>query len=107
MVAVTSHLPACLAVALVRTVEKLLGGAEGPLLAGPGFASATRLAKGDPAMTSQILSQNAEPLSEGIREFVRQLELIGTSLADPGELEGGLSLACASLDRLNRRAGQQ
>lgn len=103
LVAVTSHLPACLAVALVRTVERLAGGAGRPWLAGPAFASATRLVRGDAVMTSQMLSQNSEQLREALQEFGRQLQLVSASLADPGQLEATLLRASQSLEVLSRR----
>ncbi len=75
MVAVTSHLPAVLAAALVETVD-VMGrqDRDGELLSGTGFLSASRLADGDPAMTSQMLADNADYLDGAVGAFVTKLQ---------------------------------
>lgn len=75
MVAVTSHLPAAVAAALVETVGmagRQDGGAE--LLFGTGFLSTSRLADGDPVMTSQMLADNADYLEDAVGVFVTKLQ---------------------------------
>jgi prephenate dehydrogenase len=94
MVAMTSHLPALVAAALVETV-----GVAGPTggdewLVGPGFLSTSRLAGGDPEMTSQMLADNADYLEEAVEAFVARLqECARTATGDPLTLAGRLAEA--------------
>lgn len=74
VVAVTSHLPAVMAAALVQLAARLSDGVEDDsFLAGPGLRSASRLAAGDPVMTAQMLGENADNLSLAIDELVEAL----------------------------------
>ncbi len=91
MVATTSHLPAVLAVGLVELAAGALG-AEGELLAGPGFMSASRLADGDPLMTAQMLADNADNLGQAIEAVIGQLsDLKGALAADVTQLRERLA----------------
>ncbi|NIN72905.1 MAG: chorismate mutase [Gemmatimonadetes bacterium] len=81
MVAVTSHLPAVLAVGLVEQAAEA-GAAEEELLAGPGFVSASRLADGDPLMTAQMLTDNADNLARAIESVIGRLHDLQRALAD-------------------------
>ena len=82
-VAAISHVPLVVAAALV---EAAAGGRTGdwPLartLAASGWASATRLAKGDPEMGAGILATNAAAVGEALRALrdatLEWLELLG------------------------------
>jgi prephenate dehydrogenase len=81
MVALTSQLPAVLAVGLVELVAGT-GGTEGELLAGPGFTSASRLADGEPLMTAQMLTENADNLGRAIEAAIGRLIDLKRALAD-------------------------
>jgi prephenate dehydrogenase len=79
-VAAVSHLPLVLAAALVEAVA---GGPGDPVppgwpaaaaLAASGWASATRLARGDPAMGAGIAATNARPLAAGVRAVRERLD---------------------------------
>lgn len=78
-VAAISHLPLVVAAALVEAVA---GGPGDPVspgwpaaaaLAASGWAGATRLARGDPAMGAGIAATNAGPLAAGVRAIREQL----------------------------------
>ena len=79
-VAAISHAPLVLAAALV---EAMAGGPGEPpapgwddaaALAASGWASATRLARGDPAMGAAIAATNAGPLATRLRDVLARLD---------------------------------
>lgn len=73
-VAAISHLPLAVAASLVEAVA---AGDDWPLaqiLAAGGWASATRLARGDPAMGAGIAATNAPEIAVHIRAFRRLLD---------------------------------
>lgn len=91
-VAAISHLPLVVAAALVEAVA---GGPGDPVppgwaaaaaLAASGWAGATRLARGDPAMGAGIAATNAGPLAAGVRAVRERLDewllLLETSPGD-------------------------
>jgi prephenate dehydrogenase len=78
--AITSHLPHALAVALAATTpEKYFR------LSGAGFQDTTRLAAGSPELWAQILSLNRRNVLEGLRLFERQLAAIKAAV-EAGDL---------------------
>jgi prephenate dehydrogenase len=92
-VAAISHAPLVLAAALV---EAMAGGPGEPEAAGwpaaaslasSGWASATRLALGDPAMGAAIARTNAAPLAARLREARRRLDE-WIALLEAGDEEG-------------------
>lgn len=105
-VAAISHLPLVSSVALVEAVTGALAGDGGgagswqtaaPLAAG-GWASATRLAMGDPTMGAGILATNAAPVARRIRDLQAALdswlaELEAPDGPDPAALERRLRSA--------------
>jgi prephenate dehydrogenase len=103
-VAAISHAPLVLAAALV---EATVGGPGEPVapgwpvasvLASSGWASATRLARGDPAMGAGIAATNAGPLTERLRAVAMRLdEWIALLEADA---DGGLPDEAALRARL-------
>ena len=95
VVAVTSHLPAAMSVALVNVasgLHKLVADEE--ILAGPGFRGASRLAAGDPTMTAQMLSDNSDNLTSAINAGIQALEEMRKAIcADEGALRERLARA--------------
>jgi monofunctional chorismate mutase len=81
MVAMTSHLPAVLAVGLVELAAGARD-AESEVLTGPGFRSASRLADGDPLMTAQMLTDNADNLGRAIEAVIGRLNDLKGALTD-------------------------
>jgi prephenate dehydrogenase len=79
-VAAISHLPLVVAAALVEAVaggplEPVLPGwPAAAALAASGWAGATRLARGDPAMGAGIAATNAAPLAAGVRAIRERLD---------------------------------
>ena len=107
VVAVTSHLPALMAVGLVELAGQLSGELQREVfLAGPGLMSATRLAAGDPAMTAQMLSDNADRVSEAIDLLIDRLDVLRAEVSgDPSSLMEKLTAASAMRGELVEMAG--
>jgi len=81
-VALISHLPHLVAAALVKTAQT-----EKPAaldLCGSGFRDTTRVASGPPAMWSEILRENREPLKYSINAMIENLHAM-TTLLDSGD----------------------
>jgi prephenate dehydrogenase len=108
-VAEISHLPLVVAAALVEAVAGTPG-AERPdwplaaRLAAGGWASATRVARGDPAMGAAIAATNAGPLAARIRDLQGVLdgwlaELEREGGPDESALAGRLAAARSMLER--------
>ncbi len=80
VVAGVSHVPLVLAAALVEAVAGGPGEAPPPTwetaagLASGGWAGATRLARGEPAMGAAIMRTNAGPLAAGLRDVRLRLD---------------------------------
>ncbi|MGD8868071.1 MAG: chorismate mutase [Gemmatimonadales bacterium] len=82
IVSVTSHLAAAVAVGLVQTVAASgLSARDAELLIGPGFRSTSRLAAGDPEMTADMLTDNADYLGRAIDTFISPLQELARSAA--------------------------
>ena len=78
-VALTSHVPQVLASALgARAAES---GAE--VAAGPGFASATRVAGGSPEIWRDIFASNADEVCRALGDIISELERVRSGLARP------------------------
>lgn len=113
-VAAISHLPLVVAAALVEAVA---GGPGDPVppgwpaaaaLAAGGWASATRLARGDPAMGAGIAATNARPLAAGVRAVRERLDewlrLLDAGAGDGPRAEAALrERFTAARDRLEGR----
>jgi prephenate dehydrogenase len=69
-VALTSHVPQVVASAL----KVLAARRNAELAAGPGFASATRVAGGSDAMWSDIFATNRDEVANALRDLSRELE---------------------------------
>lgn len=77
LVALVSHLPHLLAVALVNTVRHADGEKELiKVLAGGGFRDTTRIAMGDTAVWYDIFSTNAYHLKEALQRFQQELKAL-------------------------------
>ena len=77
-VALVSHAPH---VASSAVAARLLGGDEAALtLAGQGVRDVTRVAGGDPAMWMEILTHNAEPVADVLREMAADLAATAEAL---------------------------
>jgi prephenate dehydrogenase len=90
-VAITSHLPQLLASALVGLSERHQSG----LAEGPGFASTTRIAGGNPQIWRDILVTNADAVAAVLAELITDLETVQRSL-ERGEADAALSLVEAA-----------
>jgi len=100
-VASSSHLPVLAAVALVRSLSAGRGARpEEPLLLGPGFRSASRLADGDPGMTTQMLVANADEVVVAVARYIEELERVQAMLGDRDALAKLLGAARAERDHL-------
>jgi prephenate dehydrogenase len=69
-VALTSHVPQVVASAL----KVLAARRNAELAAGPGFASATRVAGGSDAMWSDIFATNRDEVARALRDVIKELE---------------------------------
>jgi prephenate dehydrogenase len=110
--AAISHAPLVVAAALVEAMAGGPGEPEAPgwaaaaALAAMGWASATRLAHGDPAMGAGIARANAGPLGARLRETRRRLDewlalleaVDGDGLPDEGALRARLAAARGRLE---------
>lgn len=96
-VALTSHVPQLLASALVVLSERRRAGAA----EGPGFASATRVAGGNPAVWRDILVTNADEIASTLAELGAELSRVAADLsrADPSA-----ALALVEAARAARRS---
>jgi prephenate dehydrogenase len=94
IVALTSHLPAAVSVSLARAVAGAGSSLDDDqLLLGPGFASTSRLADGDPSMTCDMLTDNADYLRTAIAELIDNLEEFARTAADRAGLKEKLAEA--------------
>jgi prephenate dehydrogenase len=84
-VAAISHVPLVVSAALVEAVGGGRDWAVARSLAASGWASATRLAKGDPEMGAGILATNAGPVADGLRAIRAAIDVWLEAL----EAEGG------------------
>lgn len=82
-VALVSHVPHLVAGAMAAQCE----GAPGPALAlaGQGLRDVTRIAAGDPALWTEILSANAAPVNEILAEVADRLAVTARILAEVAE----------------------
>lgn len=98
IVAVTSHLPAAMAIALLELAVQLPAGIGiGSVLTGPGFASASRLVAGDPTMTAQMLADNADHVGTAVDGLIARLEeLRELAVNDPRALARRIAAARSS-----------
>ncbi|HXW45806.1 MAG TPA: prephenate dehydrogenase [Streptosporangiaceae bacterium] len=77
-VALVSHAPHVVAAAMAARLEHAAGGALA--LAGQGLRDVTRIAAGDPGMWRQILTANAGPAAQVLREVAAELQNAAAAL---------------------------
>ncbi len=96
-VAAISHAPLVLSAALVEAIAGAPGWAAARDLAAGGWASMTRLARGDPAMGAGILATNAAATADSLRAVRAVIDdwvaLLEAGRADSELLEGRLAAA--------------
>jgi prephenate dehydrogenase len=80
--AAVSHVPILLSVALFRLVRDSAGWEDAALLSGPAFKDLTRLASGDPVMSTDIMGTNREAVLHWLRRYRESLEAMEKMLAD-------------------------
>lgn len=94
-VAAISHLPLVLSAALVEAMGGRTDWPAASSLAAGGWASMSRLARGDPAMGAGIVVTNAPAIADGLRDLqavlAAWLELIEAGAIDPSEVERRLA----------------
>jgi prephenate dehydrogenase len=93
-VALISHAPHLVAAAMAARLEEAPG--EALDLAGQGLRDVTRIAAGDTALWTQILSANAAPVAEVLAAVAADLAEAARTLADGDDLDKGVA---ALLDR--------
>jgi prephenate dehydrogenase len=110
LVAVTSHLPQALAVALgARLAATGAADARAYDVCGPGIASMLRLARSPLDLWSTIFSANAEPLAAELRALALALEAVARALdeGDVATLASYFADAGSAVAALERTDGPQ
>ena len=98
-VAVTSHLPYLVAVALCLVADPVT--AAGPPLFASGLGDGTRVAASDPKLWAGILRANAAAVLAAVDAYQRQLADLRAALVDsPDQLAGRLAQAAVARRRL-------
>lgn len=82
--AAVSHVPILLSVALFRMLRDSVGWEDASLMAGPAFRDLTRLASGDPTMSTDIMATNREAVRHWIVRYQQSLNAIVQAL-DEGD----------------------
>jgi prephenate dehydrogenase len=98
-VALTSHVPQVVASAL----KVLAARRNAELAAGPGFASATRVAGGSDAMWSDIFTTNRDEVARALRELAGELEEVALDLENAPESPSRVLELLAAARALRRR----
>jgi prephenate dehydrogenase len=88
-VALISHAPHLVAAAMAARLEEAPG--EALDLAGPGLRDVTRIAAGDTALWTQILSANAAPVAEVLGAVAADLAEAARTLADSDDPDKGVA----------------
>ena len=108
-VALVSHVPQLVSSLLAARLTDADG--RDLALAGQGLRDTTRIAASDPAMWTQILKANAEPVTEVLEDFAADLNEVIAALADitaPGaqhELTRALEAGNAGVSRIPGKHG--
>lgn len=95
-VAVTSHVPQVLSSALAELLLDLAP--KQVQVSGQGLRDMTRIAGSDPALWSQILTANAGPVAEALREVADRIDGLAAALARP-ESDDAASAAATLIER--------
>ncbi len=102
LVALFSHLPQILSIALVNTVARRIP-ARSPRLAGPAFLQMSRVASSPERLWRGILATNEAAVREAIDALARELSLLRARL--PHGLEGAFTRAARARPRLATQRG--
>ena len=86
LVAMISHLPYLLAVALTRMVARHEERDDLAVLAAGGFRDLTRVASGDPLMSRDMVIENRSAVREALARYRRALDELDAALEDPKAL---------------------
>jgi prephenate dehydrogenase len=84
-VALVSHAPHLVSAAMAAQLAEPSARAEALQLAGQGLRDVTRIAAGDTALWTQILTANAAPVAEVLRAVAADLAETARALSSPGE----------------------
>jgi len=108
-IALTSHLPQVVAVALAALLGESLDRPAVRALSGPGIASMTRLASSPWSMWEGIHDQNGPATAQEVRQLVDILSEAAAALesGESGALEARYDAAAAALTRLNNREPEE
>jgi prephenate dehydrogenase len=98
-VALVSHAPHLVAVAMAARLAPSTVPGDALKLAGQGLRDVTRIAAGDTALWTQILSANAGPVAEVVAAVAQDLAAAARSLAPAGSAEVSPGGVAALLDR--------
>lgn len=108
-VALTSHTPQVVS-SLVAAGLEALGAAE-VRLSGQGLRDMTRLAGSDPDLWTEILTSNAEPVSEALDGLIERLSRVRDGLrreaAGAGDVRAALAAGVAGATRVPGKHGSQ
>lgn len=103
-VAYVSHLPQVVAAALMNAAEHAVAD-TGPHVAGNAFAEMTRLASSPAGMWQGICAENADFVTEALRNFLAQLPA-GQGLVDGSWVADALPRSGAARDRWRANKGK-
>jgi prephenate dehydrogenase len=108
-VALVSHAPHLVAVAMAARLAPSAVPADALRLAGQGLRDVTRIAAGDTAMWTQILSANAGPVAQVVAAVAEDLAAAARSLAQtsPGGVAALLDQGQAGVGRIPGKHGGQ
>jgi prephenate dehydrogenase len=106
-VALVSHAPHLVSAAMAARLGEPAVPADALRLAGQGLRDATRIAAGDPALWTQILTANAGPVAEVIQAVADDLADVACALADadPGAVTALLGRGNAGVARIPGKHG--
>ena len=96
--AAISHLPILISVALFRMVRDSQGWEDASLLAGPAFRDLTRLASGDPTMSTDIMATNRDAVLHWLDRFQSELNTVRKAIEEGGQVVRDL-FTSTQLDR--------
>jgi prephenate dehydrogenase len=106
-VALVSHAPHLVAAAMAARLAPSSVSADALALAGQGLRDVTRVAAGDAALWTQILSANAGPVAEVVAAVAEDLAAVARALADAGDITGLLDRGRAGVARIPGKHGGQ
>jgi prephenate dehydrogenase len=106
-VALVSHAPHLVAAAMAARLAPSGVPADALNLAGQGLRDVTRIAAGDTALWTQILSANAGPVADVVAAVAEDLAAAARALASDGDVAGLLDRGRAGVARIPGKHGGQ